>query len=551
MKLVTKKEDAAAGVKKRPSRRAVILIVLAVLVGAVVLSAVFGRRGNDSEISYTYETAQRRSITATLVGNGILEPADSYTLKTLLEGDILTAGFEEGDMIAKDDILYEIDPASAATGVERAEIARAQNQRRYDDALEAIADLNVTASLSGTISGLTVRAGDTVSTQTPICTIEDTTQLTLTEYYSDEYAGSIYPGMRAAVSIPSMMLALEGTVKSVSGAKRVSETGVSCFAVTVSVENPGAVSTGAEASGTLVGASGMIYPSVSDADGLDAASRTVVYPDVAGTVDAVRMHEGERVRAGETIVLLSNETLSDNLANAADALRDSELSLENQYDALDNYTITAPIDGTIVDKDAKGGEKVSAGETLCVIYDLSYLSVTLDVDELDISQVAVGQRATVTADAVAGIEYEGVVTRIGINGTAGAGVTTYPVTVRVDKTEGLLPGMNVDVSIVVAESENALSVPAASIQRGDVIFIKTADGTTGEGAPEGYAAVKVTTGITDSDYVEITGGLDDGAEIAYIPDDVVAKDFLTMMMGMSQDMMNGDMSAMGGPPMMP
>ena len=321
--------------------------------------------------------------------------------------------------------------------------------------------------------------------------------------------------------------------------------------MTVSVENPGAVSTGAEASGTLVGASGMIYPSVSDADGLDAASRTVVYPDVAGTVDAVRMHEGERVRAGETIVLLSNETLSDNLANAADALRDSELSLENQYDALDNYTITAPIDGTIVDKDAKGGEKVSAGETLCVIYDLSYLSVTLDVDELDISQVAVGQRATVTADAVAGIEYEGVVTRIGINGTAGAGVTTYPVTVRVDKTEGLLPGMNVDVSIVVAESENALSVPAASIQRGDVIFIKTADGTTGEGAPEGYAAVKVTTGITDSDYVEITGGLDDGAEIAYIPDDVVAKDFLTMMMGMSQDMMNGDMSAMGGPPMMP
>ena len=295
----------------------------------------------------------------------------------------------------------------------------------------------------------------------------------------------------------------------------------------------------------------MIYPSVSDADGLDAASRTTVYPDIAGTVDAVRMHEGERVAAGQTILLLSNETLTDNLANAADALRDSELTLENQYDALDNYTITAPIDGTIVDKDAKGGEKVSAGETLCVIYDLSYLSVTLDVDELDISQVKVGQRATVTADAVAGIEYEGVVTRIGINGTAGAGVTTYPVTVRVDKTEGLLPGMNVDVSIVVAESGDALSVPAASIQRGDLIFVKTTDGSTGEGAPEGYAAVKVKTGISDSDYVEILEGLDDGAEIAYIPDDVVAKDFLTMMMGMSQDMMNGDMGAMGGPPMMP
>ncbi len=551
MKLLSKKGDAAGGAKRRPTRRMVILVLLAVVLLSAAAFAAFGRHGSEGEIVYTYDTVQRRTITATLVGNGVLEPADSYTLKTLLEGDILTAEFEEGDMIAKDDVLYEIDPASAATGVERAEIARAQSQRRYDDALEAIGDLNVRSSLSGTISGLTVRAGDAVSTQTPICTIEDTTRLTLTEYYSDEYEGTIYPGMRAAVSVPSLMLALEGRVESVSSAKRVSETGISCFAVTVSVENPGAITSGLEATCALAGASGMIYPSVSDADGLDAASRTTVYPDVAGTVDAVQMHEGERVAAGQTILLLSNETLSDNLANAADALRDSELSLENQYDALDNYTITAPIDGTIVDKDAKGGEKVSAGETLCVIYDLSYLSVTLNVDELDISQVKVGQRATVTADAVAGAEYEGVVTRIGINGTAGAGVTTYPVTVRVDKTEGLLPGMNVDVSIVVAESGDALSVPAASIQRGDLIFVKTADGTTGEGAPEGHAAVKVTPGISDSDYVEILDGLDDGAEIAYIPDDVVAKDFLTMMMGMSQDMMNGDMSAMGGPPMMP
>jgi HlyD family secretion protein len=63
----------------------------------------------------------------------------------------------------------------------------------------------------------------------------------------------------------------------------------------------------------------------------------------------------------------------------------------------------------------------------------------LNVDELDIAKVQVGQTETITADAAGGKTYTGIVTKVNINGTTNNGVTAYPVTIRIDETEGLLP----------------------------------------------------------------------------------------------------------------
>ena len=93
------------------------------------------------------------------------------------------------------------------------------------------------------------------------------------------------------------------------------------------------------------------------------------------------------------------------------------------------------------------GSSSSTTETMCVIYDLSYLEMTLDVDELDILDIQVGQEAEITADAIDDCTFEGVVTSIssaGISsaGTTTGGTTTYPVTIRIDDTGSLMPGMN-------------------------------------------------------------------------------------------------------------
>lgn len=84
---------------------------------------------------------------------------------------------------------------------------------------------------------------------------------------------------------------------------------------------------------------------------------------------------------------------------------------------------------------------------MCVINDLSYLEMTLDVDELDILDIAVGQKAEITADAIDDCTFEGVVTNISSAGTTSGSTTTYPVTIRIDDTGSLMPGMNATAAL--------------------------------------------------------------------------------------------------------
>ena len=531
----TAAEPSSAPVARKPKlskKKLIILCAVAALAVLLAILAIWRVTHPEPTVDdlYTFTQVERRSITETLTGSGILEPADSYTVTTLIAEDILSAPFEDGDVVTKGDVLYELDSSNAATSIERAEIALSQTQRNYDKKLGQQADLYITAPISGTVSEFSIRAGDTVRSDTPVAVIENTSTLLITEYYSMEYKDQIYVGMPATVSIPQQMMNLSGSVREVSSLTRTSGTGILCFAVTVELSNPGSLSVGLEATCWL---DGEIYPSVEDDNGLDASSRQIAYADVTGTAADICIRNGETVTAGTTLLRLSSDDLPDELLSAADALRDAELSLQTQIDALENYTVTAPIDGTIVDKYYKEGEKSEAGKPLCIIYDLSSLTLTLAVDELDIRLISVGQKATITADAVEGGTYSGVITRVGVNGTNTGGVTTYPVDIRIDKTDGLLPSMNADVTIVVGKAEKALSVPADAVERNDRILIRSEDGSTDEGAPEGYVYTQVETGVSDGDWVEILSGLEEGDEIAYIPASAygLANDAVTVAVG--------------------
>lgn len=129
-------------------------------------------------------------------------------------------------------------------------------------------------------------------------------------------------------------------------------------------------------------------------------------------------------------------------------------------------TITATASGTIIAKDVKVGDTVgsssSTTETMCVINDLSYLEMTLDVDELDILDIAVGQKAEITADAIDDCTFEGVVTSISSAGTTIGSTTTYPVTIRIDDTGSLMPGMNATAALDIPPCRRYVIVKATA-----------------------------------------------------------------------------------------
>ena len=152
---------------------------IAVVAAAAVLVAVTVPRKSRSasaDLAYTQEKLGRRDIVNVYDGSGTINAADSYTVKSLVTGTVLTADFELGDSIEKGDILYTIDISDVENNLASAQLSVEQAQRNYDD----IADMqNVRTRISGEVSPFAVAAGDAVQAGQTVATIRDTSVMLL------------------------------------------------------------------------------------------------------------------------------------------------------------------------------------------------------------------------------------------------------------------------------------------------------------------------------------------------------------------------------------
>jgi len=534
--------------KKLLRKRVIIPALAFVLVGTLALR-MLGGSGADAaaDLTYTKAAVERRDITAQITGSGSLEAANSYSVTTLVEGSILTADFEEGDQVEEGTVLYTIDTSDLSNTLEQAQISLNQAQRSYNSRVKDREKLSVTAPKAGRVLSLEVEAGDDVTAGQMVATLRNSDIMTLeVPFLSDEAAG-FYVGQSASVTVESTFETLEGAVSKISGGDTVLEGNMIVRYVTVEVSNPGALSSEHTGSASVDGCTS------AGSAAFEYAAEQNITAEVSGEVASVRAQEGDWVDKGGVILTLSSDTVDDNIQSASESLRNAELSLESRYDQLENYTITSPIQGTVIDKNYKAGETSEAGKVLCSIYDLSYLTMTLSVDELDISDIAVGQEVSITADAVENQTYTGVVTKVSVAGASLGGTTTYPVTVRIDETDGLLPGMNVDAAITLQSASDVLAIPTGALNRGNTVLVtadspSAANGTlveSGQGE-EQYYSVPVETGASDSNYIEIISGLQEGDTVAYIP--TTASGGFAMMGGMPGGMPGEGMPGGGGMP---
>ena len=513
-------EEAAAGKGPVPFLKKnwkwLVPVLCVAVAGGVFLLRPQQAKPASVDASYTEAAPERRDVTNTLSGTGTLNPANTYTVKSLVEGKVLTGTIEEGDIVEESNVLYTIDSSDASTNFEKAEIAMQQAQRSYDKVVDR---QYVRAEVAGVVSSLKVTKGDEVTSGQEVAVIRDSSRMLLTLEFPAADAANFSVGQSAAVTLDGTFEQLDGTVTSVSGTDALSAGNLLTRTVTITVKNAGGLTTAQAATASINGVS-----SIGSATFAYQAERTLT-AQAAGTVTSINVQEGSEVAKDDIILGLSGDDLTESIQSASESLRSAEISMQNLQDAMNNYTITAPISGTIIEKDAKVGDAVKAGDTLCIVYDLSYLEISINVDELQISSISVGQKVQITADAVPDKTYVGTVTRVSMKGTSNGGTTTYPVTIRIDDTDGLRPGMNANAEIVVAEANNALVVPNAAVVRGSYVLVtkdspSAANADTAMEAPEGFVYVPVKTGVSDDDYTQIVSGIQEGDTIGYDPSSV-------------------------------
>ena len=543
------KEVQSPPKKKRLGRKGkwlLLALVLAAGIGFLALRHLGGQQA-AAAVSYQEAAVEARDITRSLTASGTLEPADSYTVSTLVDGEILSDTFEEGDLVEKGQLLYTLDSSDASSALTQSRNSYTQAQNNYD---QAVKHKYPTADMSGTVSEVYVRNGDTVNAGTALLKIVGHNSIYIDFMFSYADSGDFYVGQSATIFINGFAGTLQGTVQQVSQSSTASGnaagSGRELTTVRVKAANPGLVTEDYTAS-AVIGS----YSSYGSASVKVSESSTVT-AETSGKVSGLNLLAGDTVSKGDRVCTITGDSVDNAIENARISVSNAGSSLENAQDRLSDYEVTAPISGTVVTKSAKAGDKIEGGSsgTLCTIYDLTYLEMTMNIDELDISDVAVGQTVEVTADAVEGKTYTGVVTRVSVAGVTSGGITAYPVTVRIDETDGLLPGMNVDAEIVIEESRDTLAIPCGALNRGDTVLITAgspgAVNALDQEAPEGYVYVEVETGVSDGSYIEVTSGLQEGDTVAYIR--VSSSGDSGMMMGGMPGGMPGSGMPSGGMP---
>ena len=476
--------------------------------GAFLLKPAKDKQANV-DTSYVETAPEERDVSNSLSGTGTLNPANTYTVKSLVDGKVLTADFEEGDTVEEGTILYTIDSSDASTNLEKAEIALQQAQRSYDKTVDR---QYVRAEVAGTVSSLKVAKGDEVTSGQEVAVIRDNSKMMLSLLFPAADAANFSVGQSAQVVLDGTFETLDGTITAVTGTDELSTGNLLTRTVTIAVRNAGGLTTAQAATASINGVS-----SIASATFAYQAERTLTAPS-SGTVSAINVQEGSAVEKDAILIELTGDDLTESVQSASETLRSAEISMQNMQDTMANYTITAPISGTVIEKDVKQGDALTSGTSLCVLYDLSYLEMSINVDELEIGSLSVGQKVQITADAVADKNYVGTVTRVSMKGNSS-------VTIRIDSIDGLRQGMNANAEIVVAESTSALCVPNAAIVRGGYVLVtkdspSAANADPEMEAPDGYVYVDVKTGVSDDDYTEILDGITAEDTIAYDPNSV-------------------------------
>lgn len=202
---------------------------------------------------------------------------------------------------------------------------------------------------------------------------------------------------------------------------------------------------------------------------------------------------------------------STDLQLAASQVSAAKSNLSSAQTGLNNTIITAPADGTVTAVNGQVGQTPASGTFITLMGSSDTMQIVVPVNEADISNIQVGQPVDITLEAYRDKSFKGAVVQVNPTGDTQSGVTTFGVTVNVTNTDNLMkPGMSANVSIIIAQKQNVLTVPSMAIHdNGSEQTVSIAPA-----APSGRPEVRtVEIGLDDGKNAEVVQGLQEGEQV--------------------------------------
>jgi membrane fusion protein, multidrug efflux system len=290
---------------------------------------------------------------------------------------------------------------------------------------------------------------------------------------------------------------------------------------------------------------GSIVSTISAASTIEAERQVTIHAESTGRLVDLDIEEGDHVKKGQILARIRFDAQANSLTRAntsldkaqvdfdraerlfnekvigqeeylkaRNALEVAQLDLSDRSREMRNTKVTAPFDGTITLRKVTEGAFVNNGAELLTIVDFNTLVARVFVPEKQLDRIQVGQTAEVVGKAARGRKGEGKLLRIAptIDASTGTIKVTVSMPPALAGSQGFLPGMYAEVTLTTDSRSDVLLVPKAAVVRDEeqtYLFTIQGDATAGFTAKR----VRVETGLTDPERIEIVKGLGAGEPV--------------------------------------
>lgn len=482
----------------------VVLVIIIVFVVGVIGYMYINKKVNvksDNIRKIEKEIVKKDNITTTLEGSGVVEPIDRYEISSLVSGEVIYDGFKKGDMVHKDDLLYKIDSSDLEYSIKKINLNISKQNLEKNELINSKNDLEIYSDVNGKVVELDIKEGDLVNKNQVIAHIIDDSKMIAKVPFAIAKAEIIEEGQKAKVILQEYTMYIDGIVV---GKDKSSSTkdGYLYNNVYIEIVNEGALVKDLLASASVYTDKGEMFSGQNGI--LEYKEDSKILSKSSGTIDKVNIEETQIIKEGDLLLILKSDDLDNDILKSKYNSSSLYIDLENKKNDLELYNIKSPINGTIISKKIKKGDKInnnSNSKIMMVIADMSKMRFTMEIDELDIAKVKLGQKAKVVADALEDKKFEAVVTNIAAEGVASNGVTTYEVELVIDEPVELRSGMNISSEIIISEKKDVNVIPSIylkNIRNKNYVLIEK-DGK--------YKMQEVEVGLNDGVNIEIISGL--------------------------------------------
>ncbi len=500
-------------------RRTIIIVVVVLILLATGFFFVRQRQLAAQEPAFEIlreGVVENGRITATVNATGSIEPEALVTLTFRSTGTIQQVNIERGQTVQAGDVLATLDTEELQLGVQQAEdalrIQELTRQQRLNNELSPATLASSQADIDAASAQLAVAQANQVAAEAAVS-------------QSQAQKAQLVAGATEAA-----IAAAEAQVASAEAQQKTAQITydrvLECFDFKVPGTDekqevcPGLGETEEQARYNLNNANVALAaaqaqlaetkagPRPADVQAANAAIASA-QANVLAAQGNVAVAEANLSRAQAAFDRLQEPPTEDELAILDAQIASAQTSLAVAQLRLDQSIIVAPIDGTVASVLINAGEQASPGAPAITVVNEDAFHINVNVDEIDIDQISVGQDVEVSLDALQDTVLTGTIAEISPTSASAGGVVTYLVTINIVADEGvtLRPGMSANASIVVQEVDNVLIVPNWAVrldrETGNAYVLqKMADGTTSE--------TIVETGLRNEQFSEVLSGLQAG-----------------------------------------